>query len=106
MKLDRPTLVRLIQKIEISERYTVDDREERDIHIYYNFVGYILLFSKNTWTADLDQHSFSHVLLLHFTSLLLVNLKNFCHTGIAGTKKWLDQAIFPCWSNYHTLAGE
>lgn len=35
-ELDRPTLVRLIQKIEISERYTVDDHEERD-----NFVGYI-----------------------------------------------------------------
>ena len=28
------------------------------------------------------------------------------HTGIANTKKWLDQAVFPCWSNYHTLAGE
>ncbi len=40
-ELDRPTLVRLIQKIEISDRYTVDDHEERDIHIYYNFVGYI-----------------------------------------------------------------
>lgn len=40
-ELDRPTLVRLIQKIEISERYTVDDHEERDIHIYYNFVGYV-----------------------------------------------------------------
>ena len=40
-ELDRPTLVRLIQKIEISERYTVDDHKERDIHIYYNFVGYI-----------------------------------------------------------------
>ena len=40
-ELDRPTLVRLIQKIEISERYSVDDHEERDIHIYYNFVGYI-----------------------------------------------------------------
>ena len=40
-ELDRPTLVRLIQKIEVSERYTVDDHEERDIHIYYNFVGYI-----------------------------------------------------------------
>lgn len=40
-ELDRPTLVRLIQKIEISERYAVDDHEERDIHIYYNFVGYI-----------------------------------------------------------------
>ncbi len=40
-ELDRPTLMRLIQKIEISEKYTVDDHEERDIHIYYNFVGYI-----------------------------------------------------------------
>ena len=40
-ELDRPTLVRLIQKIEISERYPVDDHKERDIHIYYNFVGYI-----------------------------------------------------------------
>ena len=40
-ELDRPTLMRLIQKIEISERYTVDDHEERDIHIYYNFVGFI-----------------------------------------------------------------
>ena len=40
-ELDRPRLVRLIQKIEISEHYTVDDHEERDIHIYYNFVGYI-----------------------------------------------------------------
>ena len=30
----------------------------------------------------------------------------FGHTGITGTKKWLDQAVFPCWSNYHTLAGE
>ena len=40
-ELDRPTLVRLIQKIEISERYAVDGHEERDIHIYYNFVGYI-----------------------------------------------------------------
>ena len=40
-ELDRPTLVRLIQKIEISERYPVDDHEERDIHIYYNFVEYI-----------------------------------------------------------------
>ena len=32
-ELDRPTLVRLIQKIEISERYPVDDHKERDIHI-------------------------------------------------------------------------
>ena len=28
------------------------------------------------------------------------------HTGIANTKKLLDQAVFPCWSNYHTLEGE
>lgn len=40
-ELDRPTLVRLIQKIEIGERYMVDDHYERDIHIYYNFVGYV-----------------------------------------------------------------
>ena len=40
-ELDRPTLMRLIQKIEISEKYTVDGHEERDIHIFYNFVGYI-----------------------------------------------------------------
>lgn len=40
-ELDRPTLVRLIQKIEIGERYTVDAHEERDINIYYNFVGFI-----------------------------------------------------------------
>ena len=63
-------------------------------------------FQKYTWTADLDQHSFSHVLLPFFVSLLLVILKIIGHTGIAGTKKWLDQAVFPCWSNYHTLAGE
>ena len=63
-------------------------------------------FQKYTWTANLDRRSFSHVLLLHFISLLLVILKNFGHTGIANTKKWLDQAVFPCWSNYHTLAGE
>ena len=41
-----------------------------------------------------------------FASLLLVILKIIGHTGIAGTKKWLDQAVFPCWSNYHTFAGE
>ena len=40
-ELDRPTLMRPVQKIEINEKYTVDDHEERDIHIYYNFVGYI-----------------------------------------------------------------
>ena len=44
--------------------------------------------------------------LPHFTSLILEFLKKIGHTGIANTKKWLDQAVFPCWSNYHTLAGE
>ena len=63
-------------------------------------------FQKNTRTADLDQHSFLSVFLLHFTFLILEFLKKIGHTGIAGTKKWLDQAVFPCWSNYHTLAGE
>lgn len=41
-ELDRPALMRLVQKIEINEKYTVDDHEERDIHIYYNFVGWPL----------------------------------------------------------------
>ena len=63
-------------------------------------------FQKYTWTANLDRHSFSLVPLPCFASLLLVILKKFGHTGIANTKKWLDQAVFPCWSNYHTLAGE
>ena len=63
-------------------------------------------FQKYTWTADLDRHSFLSVFLLYFTFLILEFLKNFGHTGIANTKKWLDQAAFPCWSNYHTLAGE
>ena len=40
-ELDRPTPVRLIQKIEVGEKRIVDGHEERDIHIYYNFVGYI-----------------------------------------------------------------
>ena len=65
-----------------------------------------LLFQKYTRTTDLDRHSFSLVLLLYFTFLILEFLKKIGHTGIANTKKWLDQAVFPCWSNYHTLAGE
>ena len=44
-------------------------------------------FQKNTRTVGLDRHSFSLVLLPCFASLLLVILKNFGHTGIAGTKK-------------------
>lgn len=39
-ELDRPTLVRLIQKIEVGEKRMVDGHAERDINIYYNFVGY------------------------------------------------------------------
>ena len=42
-ELDRPTLVRLIQKIEVGEKYQVDDHMERDINIYYNFVGFVEL---------------------------------------------------------------
>ena len=63
-------------------------------------------FQKYTWTADLDRHSFSSAFSPCFASLLLVILKKIGHIGIANTKKWLDQAVFPCWSNYHTLAGE
>ena len=40
-KLDRPTLLKLIQKIEIGERKIVDGQEEREIKIYYNFVGFV-----------------------------------------------------------------
>ena len=63
-------------------------------------------FQKYTWMVGLDRHSFLSVFLLHFTFLILEFLKKIGHTGIASTKKWLDQAVFPCWSNYHTLAGE
>ena len=39
--LDRPTLLRLIDRIEIGERRVVDGRDERDIRIFYKFVGLI-----------------------------------------------------------------
>ena len=39
--LDRPTLLRLIDRIEIGERRVVDGRDERDIRIFYKFVGVI-----------------------------------------------------------------
>ena len=42
-ELDRATLVRLIQKIEIGEKREVDVHVERDINIYYNFVGFVEL---------------------------------------------------------------
>ena len=42
-ELDRATLVRLIQKIEIGEKHEVDGHVERDINIYYNFAGFVEL---------------------------------------------------------------
>ena len=40
-ELDRPTLVRLISKIEVGEKTVVDGITERTINIYYNFVGFV-----------------------------------------------------------------
>ena len=40
-ELDRPTLLRLVQRIDIGERKVEDGRKFRDIRIHYNFVGYI-----------------------------------------------------------------
>ena len=40
-ELDRPTLLRLVNRIEVSENKIEDGRKVRDIKIYYNFVGYI-----------------------------------------------------------------
>ena len=40
-ELDRPTLLRLIKRIDIGERKVEDGCEVRDIRIHYNFVGYI-----------------------------------------------------------------
>lgn len=42
-ELDRPTLLRLVQRIEVGEKYEVDGKIHRDIKIYYNFVGYVEL---------------------------------------------------------------
>ena len=42
-ELDRPTLLRLVKRIEIGERRTVNGHDERDIKIYYNFVGFVEL---------------------------------------------------------------
>lgn len=39
--LDRPTLLKLIQRIEIGERKMVNGQDEREIKIYYNFVGFV-----------------------------------------------------------------
>ena len=40
-ELDRPTLLRLIKRIDIGERKVEDGCTVRDIRIHYNFVGYI-----------------------------------------------------------------
>lgn len=37
--LDRDMLLRLVDRIEIGEGYTVDGQKEREIRIYYKFVG-------------------------------------------------------------------
>ena len=40
-ELDRPTLLRLIKRIEVGEKKVEDGCTVRDIRIHYNFVGYI-----------------------------------------------------------------
>ena len=40
-ELDRPTLLRLIKRIEVGKKKVEDGRTVRDIKIHYNFVGYI-----------------------------------------------------------------
>ena len=40
-ELDRPTLLRLIKRIEVGEKKVEDRCTVRDIKIHYNFVGYI-----------------------------------------------------------------
>ena len=42
-ELDRPTLLRLVKRIEVGEKYEVNGKTHRDIKIYYNFVGHIEL---------------------------------------------------------------
>lgn len=39
--LERPTLLRLINRIDVSERRVENGQQVRDIKIHYNFVGYI-----------------------------------------------------------------
>lgn len=40
-EIDRPTLLRLIRRVEVGEKYELNGETHRDIKIYYNFVGYI-----------------------------------------------------------------
>ena len=39
----RPTLLRLVKRIEVGEKYKITGETHRDIKIYYNFVGYVEL---------------------------------------------------------------
>ena len=39
--LERETLLRLVDKIEVGERHMVDGHKEREIRIHYKFVGFI-----------------------------------------------------------------
>ena len=39
--LDRETLLRLIDKIEVGEKKIVDGHKEQEIRIHYKFVGFI-----------------------------------------------------------------
>ncbi len=40
-ELDRPTLLRLVKRIEVGEKYEIAEETHRDIKIYYNFVEYV-----------------------------------------------------------------
>ncbi len=42
-ELDRPTLLRLVKRVEVGKKYQVDGETRRDMKIYYNFVGYVEL---------------------------------------------------------------
>lgn len=37
------TLLRLVKRIEVGEKYEIAGETHRDIKIYYNFVGYVEL---------------------------------------------------------------
>ena len=41
--MSRSTLLRLVKRIEVGEKYEIAGETHRDIKIYYNFVGYVEL---------------------------------------------------------------
>ena len=47
-ELDRPTLLRLLKRIEVGEKFEMDGKNHRDIKIYCNFVGHV-----EFWTLSL-----------------------------------------------------